>query len=114
MPSAESATTASPRHSTDRFSPGAIKYVGIREHAGLGLTTAVLCFAPITHRELAGKFTKTHVPVSAGFVEFLADGRVRTFGWSESLALSPAAGDGPLIESLMRATRIASPAPARR
>ena len=83
----------------------------------MGLKIVVLGFAPITHKELAAAFDKTHAPVSAGFCEPMDDGskRWRAFGESTSLGLRAAPGDGPLIEIFQRAcakTAPTSPVPA--
>lgn len=89
----------------------------LREHAGLGLLTPVFTVAPITHAQLAAAFSRTHAPASAGFCEPLPDGRWRTFGFSDSLCLTPQPGDAQLIEVFVRQTaalghRTARPDPA--
>lgn len=89
-----------------------MKYV-ILQDLKTGFRTPVLCTAPMSHEQLAGAFKSTHKPVSAGFCEPLGaiDGRFRVFGYSDSLRLSPVAGDAPLIEAMTRATLRVAPAP---
>lgn len=82
-----------------------MKYVVLQERTGARFRTVVLCMTPTTHQELAVRFGKTHEPLSAGFCDFLPDGRVSVFGESSSLNLKPAPGDGLLIEAMARATR---------
>jgi hypothetical protein len=73
----------------------------------------VFC-APTTHREQADAH-RSWTLLSAGFIEFLGEGRVRCHGRSESLNLRPDPRDEQLIEAFMRATArlsLASPIPA--
>lgn len=65
--------------------------------------------APTTHAEEA-RSHQGWKPTSAGFVEFLGGGRVRTFGFSNSLNLHPAPMDAKFIEVFMSATlKLATP-----
>lgn len=82
-----------------------MKYVVLQESTGARFCTVVLFAAPLTHKDLANRFGHSYEARSAGFCEFLSDGRVRAFGESTSLNLKPAPGDGPLIEAMARATR---------
>ena len=59
--------------------------------------------APTTHSEQAETHPKWK-PESAGFIEFLGNGTVRCFGFSESLRIGCDPRDASLIEVLMSAT----------
>lgn len=89
-----------------------MKYVVLRERNSLGLVAVVFGVAPLSHKDLADAFARTHGPISAGFCSPQPTGRWRVFGFSSSLNLKPAAGDDLLIEASARATaRIGEPHP---
>jgi hypothetical protein len=75
-----------------------------------GPRVEIFC-APTTHVEQA-KAHPAWQPISAGFVQFLGNGCVRTYGRSESMNLGSAPRDGSLIEVMMSATlKTSSPEP---
>lgn len=68
------------------------------------LTRVLCCCAPTTHEELAQAFAATHQPTSAGFFDFHPTGTIEPFGFSTSLRMGPAPGDGRLLAGLIRGT----------
>jgi hypothetical protein len=79
-----------------------------------GMPHFVSFAAPDLHDEIARMYAaKGWKPRSAGFVEFLGLGKVRCFGFSDSLLMGPDQRDDSLIEVLMSATlRIAPQTPS--
>lgn len=80
----------------------ALKYVQLRAHT-TGAITFVFGLAPFSHHDLAAAFSRTHAPISAGFIEPISTGGWRTFGSSQSLCLVPAATDAGMIGAFTRA-----------
>ncbi len=59
----------------------------------------------VTHRDLAEPWiARGYRPTSAGFVAVLPSGRFRTFGFSESLQLTPDRFDDRMLASMHDAT----------
>lgn len=81
-----------------------MKYIILRDE--YGAENPVFFLAPFTHLDIAEAWTRVAPmqAVSAGFVRFLPDDSVATFGRSESLHLSPRPQDASLIRALYRAT----------
>lgn len=68
--------------------------------------------APTTHADEAAAH-RDWQPKSAGYLEFLGGGRVRTCGYSDSLNLRPDPYDAVIIEIFMAATlKLAAPVAA--
>jgi hypothetical protein len=59
--------------------------------------------APTTHADEAAAHPSWK-PLSAGFIEFLGEGNVRCFGFSESLRIGCSLHDASLLEVIMEAT----------
>jgi hypothetical protein len=86
-----------------------MKYIIFKSPDGLRIA---IFPAPTTHAEEA-MLHREWSPISAGYVEFLGGGRVRTFGRSDSLNLDRLPRDADFIECFMSATlRLATPVSA--
>lgn len=78
-----------------------MKYV-VLQHPAKGL--AVVAGLALSHKELATPFTEAgYRATSAGFIRFLDRERFETFGYSDSLRLTPNADDARLLSAFYSA-----------
>jgi len=81
-----------------------MKYIIITDE--IGVEFPVFCLAPQSHQELATAWRRNDSlrVVSAGFVEFAADGSATVFGRSTGLNLGPRPQDARIISTFYHLT----------
>ncbi|HEY5078631.1 MAG TPA: hypothetical protein VII43_02245 [Opitutaceae bacterium] len=88
---------------------GALKYVIIEESGGA--EHMFFCLPPSNHDELTRNRPALKTVIGAGFVTFLADGSVKTYGSSHSLSIGPSPSDALKISAMYRAALLLNPIP---